>query len=86
MLCFFCKCDFINNTELLDHIHLVHSEEKVFRCAEEFCSRVYSLFRSFKRHRYNVHSSQKSPISRKIKSISQNRDFSTDSSLSNVKL
>lgn len=29
---------------------------------------------------------QKSPISRKVKSISQSRDFSIDNSLSNVKL
>lgn len=81
MLCFICKCDFAHNTELIQHIQLVHSEEKVFRCAEEFCPRAYSIFRSFKRHRYNVHSPRKSPISRKIKSIFQSRNFSTNSSL-----
>lgn len=34
----------------------------------------------------SVYSSQKSSIARKIKSISQSRNFNTDNSLSNVKL
>lgn len=53
--CFLCKSKFYTNTELFVHINSIHSGIKLFKCYEKTCSRTYSIFRSFRRHRIRDH-------------------------------
>lgn len=57
--CYVCsKSIFLDNKSLLDHYQEFHPLLKIFRCNENNCNRSFSIFDSFKKHRYIKHSSQ----------------------------
>ncbi|XP_043279805.1 uncharacterized protein [Venturia canescens] len=63
IFCFICEYEIRTNEELLDHIRFVHPETNVFKCTDERCSRSFSLFKSFRRHRIRCHITENGNIS-----------------------
>lgn len=53
--CFVCESSFADNKQLVAHIQLSHVNLTTFRCAESDCSRAYSKFNSYKKHRFFKH-------------------------------
>lgn len=53
---FACDINFSQNKTLIMHIELSHKFLSHFRCAETNCSKVYTKFDSYRKHRINKHS------------------------------
>lgn len=57
MICYFCQDNISSNEELIKHTVINHSDEKIYRCCEQSCTRTFSILKSFTRHRKTVHNS-----------------------------
>lgn len=54
-VCFICKNNFNNNSELCSHIYNIHGPQSEYRCVGD-CTRIYSSHSSFRAHRFLKHS------------------------------
>lgn len=88
--CFLCEYQVHTNKELLEHIYFIHPDEKIYKCHEQTCSRSFSIFRSFKRHRHTIHVSKDSVKVAKIsndsltchsKPLNQSHKFTSTSNI-----
>lgn len=94
----FCNLSMVDNQNLLQHIQIVHPEERVFRCWESKCQRSFSVFRSFRKHRFSCHDQTNFQYKNTIKKttneekiteenlehVTQNNLFSNSGNIANI--
>lgn len=78
--CFICKMSNSSNEVLFQHLSFIHGPQKVYKCGENNCGRAYGLFRSFKKHRKQVHPFDTINLNdfSEFNLDSENLDFDTD--------
>lgn len=75
MSCFSCNQKFKDNTLLLAHIREFHGDEDAFRCNDDSCTRSFSVYRSFARHRKLHHQLPSMSTSRNAHIVNSENNF-----------